>query len=182
MRIGELLFEWNDLEGATRHLLGGIERVLEWVCLGEATSRLLEVTGTHDRLGRLEEVDADAAHGVVPGYIALARVRQAQGDAEGASEALRQGEQVTQNERRVSPLWRNRTKTRVDAWRARLWVMEGDLRAAERWAQEHGLSVEDEFVYSLESELEYATLARLLIAQSKPDEASKLLQRLLEAA
>jgi LuxR family maltose regulon positive regulatory protein len=109
-------------------------------------------------------------------------VRQAQGDAEGASEALRQGEQVAQNERRVSPLWRNRTKIRVDAWRARLWVMKGDLRAAERWAQERGLSVEDEFVYSLESELEYATLARLLIAQSKPEEALKLLQRLLEAA
>jgi len=182
VRTGELLFEWNDLDAAPRHLSKGIELVLEWVGLGEATSRLLEVAEAHDRLGRLAEVDADAAHGVVPGYIALARVRQAQGDAEGASEALRQGEQVTQNERRVSPLWRNRTKTRVDAWRARLWVMEGDLRAAERWAQEHGLSVEDEFVYSLESELEYATLARLLIAQSKPDEASKLLQRLLEAA
>jgi hypothetical protein len=60
--------------------------------------------------------------------------------------------------------------------------MEGDLRAAERWARERGLSVEDEFVYSLESELEYATLARLLIAQGKPEKASKLLQRLLEDA
>jgi LuxR family maltose regulon positive regulatory protein len=98
------------------------------------------------------------------------------------SEAFRKVEQVAQNERRVSPLWRNRTKIRVDAWRARLWVMEGDLRAAERWARERGLSVEDEFVYSLESELEYATLARLLIAQSKPEKASKLLQRLLEDA
>jgi LuxR family transcriptional regulator, maltose regulon positive regulatory protein len=182
VRIGELLFEWNELEAAPRHLLKGVELVLQWAGLGEATSRLLEVAELHDRLGRFEEVDADAAHGVVPGYIALARVRQAQGNAEGASEALRQGEQVAQNERRVSPLWRNRTKTRVDAWRARLWVMEGDLRAAERWAQERGLSVEDEFVYSLESELEYATLGRLLIAQSKPEEASKLLQRLLEAA
>jgi LuxR family maltose regulon positive regulatory protein len=182
VRIGELLFEWNELEAAPRHLLKGVELVLQWAGLGEATSRLLEVAELHDRLGRFEVVDADAAHGVVPGYIALARVRQAQGNAEGASEALRQGEQVAQNERRVSPLWRNRTKTRVDAWRARLWVMEGDLRAAERWAQERGLSVEDEFVYSLESELEYATLGRLLIAQSKPEEASKLLQRLLEAA
>ena len=181
VRIGELLFEWNDLKAATHHLSEGIKLVLEWVGLGEATSRLLEVTETHDRLGRLEEVDADAAHGVVPGYIALARARQAQGDAEGAFETLQMVEQVAQNER-MSPLWRSRTKTWADAWRARLWVVEGELGAAERWARERKLSAQDEIVYSPESEVTYVTLARLLIAQGKHDEVSKLLDRLLEAA
>jgi tetratricopeptide (TPR) repeat protein len=89
VRIGELSFEWDDLEAATAHLSEGIEQALEWVRLGEAASSLLEVSGTHDRLGRLEPVDQDAAHGVDPGYVALARVSQARGDAEGAIRALR---------------------------------------------------------------------------------------------
>jgi LuxR family transcriptional regulator, maltose regulon positive regulatory protein len=79
-------------------------------------------------------------------------------------------------------LWRNRTKTWVGAWRARLWVVEGNLRAAERWVQEKELSAQDELKYSPKSELQYVTLARLLIAQGKHDEVSKLLDRLLEAA
>jgi LuxR family maltose regulon positive regulatory protein len=182
VRIGELLFECNDLEGATRSLSEGIELVLNWAGLGEATNRLLEGTQARDdRFGRLEEVETDAAQGVVPGYIALARVKQAQGDTEGGFEALRTVEQVAHNTR-VSPLWSNRTKIWTEAWRARLWVVEDNLMAAERWAQGRELSAEDEIVYSPESELEYVTLARLLIAQDKHDEVSKLLDRLLEAA
>jgi LuxR family maltose regulon positive regulatory protein len=92
--IGELLFEWNNLEGVTRHLLEGIERALDWSPIGEVTSRLLELTGTQNRPGRLEEVDADTSHSVVTGYITLARVSQAQGGAEGALEALHKVRQV----------------------------------------------------------------------------------------
>jgi LuxR family transcriptional regulator, maltose regulon positive regulatory protein len=61
-------------------------------------------------------------------------------------------------------------------------VIEGDLQAAERWARERGLSADDDLDYSPESELEYATLARLLIAESWHEEASALLERLREAA
>jgi LuxR family maltose regulon positive regulatory protein len=179
VRMGELLFEWNDLEEATRHLLDGIERTLEWVGLGEATSRLLESTETHDRLDRLGEVDADAAHGVVPGYIALARVRLAQGDAQGALDALAEVERVAQNSR-VSPLWRDRTERWKAAWQARLWMAEGDLRAAKRWSQDRDLGATDDPDYS--SELEYITLARLLLAQGKLEEAADLLGRLIDAA
>jgi LuxR family transcriptional regulator, maltose regulon positive regulatory protein len=179
--MGEVLLERNDLQTASRHLVSGVELVLEWLGLGEATSRLLGVTEAHDRLGRLEEVDFEAAQVVVPGYIGLARVRQAQGDAEGGFEALRKVEQVAHNAH-VTPLRRNRSKTWVAAWRARLRVMEGDLGAAERWAKERRLSADDDLDYSPESELEYATLARLLVAQGKHEEASRLLERLLEAA
>jgi LuxR family maltose regulon positive regulatory protein len=179
VRIGELLFEWNDLEEATRHLLDGIQRTLEWVGLGEATSRLLESTETHDRLDRLAEVDADAAHGVVPGYIALARVRLAQGDAQGALDALDKIERVAQNSR-VSPLWRDRTERWGAAWRARLWMAEGNLRAAKRWSQNRDLGATDDPDYA--SELEYITLARLLLAQGKLEAAANLLGRLMDAA
>jgi LuxR family maltose regulon positive regulatory protein len=179
VRIGELLFEWNDLEAAARHVSLGIEHTLEWVGLGEATSRLLEATETHDRPGRLEEADADAAHGVVPGYIALARVRQAQGDAKGALDALDKLERVAQNSR-VSPLWRDRTERWQAAWQARLRIAEGNVRAAGRWAQDRKLKLTDDPDFS--SELEYITLARLLLAQGKHEEAANHLGRLMDAA
>jgi len=49
-------------------------------------------------------------------------------------------------------------------------------------ARRCGLSDEDELEYSPASELAHITLARLLIAEGKHEEASKLLERLLKAA
>jgi hypothetical protein len=60
---------------------------------------------------KLEEVDADTSHSVVTGYITLARVSQAQGDAEGALEALHKVRQVAQSPR-LSPL----RKDQADGW------------------------------------------------------------------
>jgi LuxR family maltose regulon positive regulatory protein len=179
--MGELHFERNDLEAATRHLEEGIERALEWVGLGATTSRLLEDTGARDRLARLEDVDADTALSMVPGYITLARVRQAKGDADGALEALRKVERVAQNSR-ISPLWKGRTEKWGEAWRARLRMARGDVKSASRWARAAGLDATDELVYSHESELEYITLARLLLAQGMHEKAAVLLGRLLKAA
>ena len=175
-KIGELLFEFNDLEAATRHSLLGIELALEWAGLGEEMSTLLEVTESHNRL---EEVESDAAHGVVPGYITLARVRQAQGNTKGALEALRKVEWVAQNSR-LTPLWKDRAERWGAAWQARLWIAEGNPRAANRWAQDRNLKSTDVPDYS--SELEYITLARLLLAQGKCEEVANLLGRLMDAA
>jgi LuxR family transcriptional regulator, maltose regulon positive regulatory protein len=179
MRMGELLYEWDDLQSATRHISEGIERALEWVGLGEAMSRLLHDAGTHDRLGRLDEVDGDAAYGVVPGYIALARVRQAQGDTDGAFGALRNLDAVARSSR-ISPLWKGRAENWGEAWRTRLHIAQGDLRAAARWAQDRGLRSTDDTDFTLE--LDYLTLVRLLLAQGKHGEASDLLGRLMEPA
>jgi len=116
--------------------------------------------------------------------VALARARQAQGDAEGAFEELRKADRIANN-----PHIGNRWKVRVEAWQARLHVARGDLRAASRWAQAREFGTENEFVYSPESELEHTTLARLLIAQHRADalrrnlpEVLRLLERMLAAA
>jgi LuxR family maltose regulon positive regulatory protein len=61
-------------------------------------------------------------------------------------------------------------------------MARGDLRAANRWAQERALSAADDLAYSPESELEYVTLARLLIARGDSEEATDFLERLLGAA
>jgi LuxR family maltose regulon positive regulatory protein len=63
------------------------------------------------------------------------------------------------------------------AWHARLALAQGDLALAARWAQERQLGVADEL--SPPREVEYVTLARVLIAQHQPEVALPLLERLL---
>jgi LuxR family maltose regulon positive regulatory protein len=64
----------------------------------------------------------------------------------------------------------------VPALRARLLLAQGDLGAALRWTQEHGLGSDDEVTYAREAE--YLVLARVLLAQDQPDQAAALLDRL----
>jgi LuxR family maltose regulon positive regulatory protein len=68
----------------------------------------------------------------------------------------------------------------VPAQRARLLLAQGEVAAAARWAHERGLSPEDEPPYP--QEREYLVLARVLLAQDRPAQASALLARLRAAA
>ncbi len=65
------------------------------------------------------------------------------------------------------------------AIRARLWLAQGKLDDARRWAEARGLSAEGKF--DLENEVEYLTLVRLLLAEGRVDEAQRLLARLQSA-
>ena len=111
---------------------------------------------------------------------AWARMKQAQGDRDGALERLEAGERLLY--RHVVP-----EVCPVAALKARVWIAQGKLDEARAWARERGLSPHDELSYLLE--FEHITLARLLIAQHKTDEidgfiqaASGLLEHLLKAA
>jgi len=74
----------------------------------------------------------------------------------------------------------------IATMKARVWIKQGRLGEAQRWAQEQGLSVDDDLNYL--AEFDHVTLARLLMAGHKRedsdsiDEAASLLKRLLEAA
>jgi LuxR family maltose regulon positive regulatory protein len=68
----------------------------------------------------------------------------------------------------------------LSAWQARIWLVQGKLEAASQWAKERELDSDGELSYL--HEIEYITFARILIAQGRLDEATTLLQRLLEAA
>jgi LuxR family transcriptional regulator, maltose regulon positive regulatory protein len=177
--VGELLLERNDLEVAMRHMQEGVESLLKWSGLGDVTSQLLEGTEAHRQARRPEDVsvDLDATGPLFDGYLALTRARQAQGDTQGAFEALRKAESIAPNPH-IGARW----KSQVEAWRASLRLAQGDIKAAARWAQERGLSAEDELCCSPVSEFEHLTLARLLIAQGKHEEPLRLLERLLEDA
>jgi LuxR family maltose regulon positive regulatory protein len=112
--------------------------------------------------------------------VAMARLREAEGDLSGALDLLNDAERVYKGDffPNVRP---------VPAVRARLWVTQGSLAEALAWAREQGLSADDDLSYM--REFEHVTLARVLLAQHTKarDEdalrsATGLLQRLLEAA
>jgi LuxR family maltose regulon positive regulatory protein len=112
--------------------------------------------------------------------VAMARIRQVEGDLDSAVTLLDEAERVFSND--FNPIVRP-----VAATRTRLWVAQGRLGAAVDWAREHGLSVRDDLSYL--REYEHITLARVLLAQHRSDpadhnslvEAMGLLGRLLNA-
>jgi LuxR family transcriptional regulator, maltose regulon positive regulatory protein len=112
---------------------------------------------------------------ILLGYTAMARVRQARGDGPGAIAAMEAFIALARR-RNFAP----QLLAQAAGYLARLRLAQGDLRAAARWAEETDLPVDRELRYPMETE--YLTLARLLIAQGRPAEATALLGRLLEAA
>ncbi len=150
--LSELYLERGDLEAARQYLLRG-------KALGEQAS--------------------------LPGYEYLwcaveAKIKQAQGDLNGALDLLHEAERWYYR----SPIPDVRP---IPAMIARVWAAQGRLAEAQAWVRERGLSVDDDLSYL--SGYEHATLARLLIARYKSvredrsiREAVGLLERLRRAA
>jgi len=108
------------------------------------------------------------------GLAALAWIRQAQGDGPGAREAMREAAEVAPGAEVADLL------NPVPAGRARLLLVQGDAAAAAGWTTERELGADDELRYPREPA--YLLLARVLLAQDLPDDASELLDRLLTSA
>jgi LuxR family maltose regulon positive regulatory protein len=111
---------------------------------------------------------------------AMARIRVAQGDLDGALDLLDQAERLY--DANFSPNVRPIATRKI-----RVWVAQGRLGEAFRWAREQGLSVENELSYL--HEFDHITLARVLLARYQSDRADRsilevmgLLERLLKAA
>jgi LuxR family maltose regulon positive regulatory protein len=150
--ISELLRERNDLDGARRHLAMARE-------LGDPAG--------------------------MPQFpyrwrLAMARIREAEGDRTGALELLDEAER-----RYVSDFFPDVRP--ISAIRARVWVAQGRLSEAIGWAHERGLSVEDELSYL--REFEHLTLVQICLAHPSAGpagwsvgDAAGLLERLLRAA
>jgi len=150
--LGELCVERGDLEAAARHLL--------------TSQKLGEQTTLTDWPYRL--------------CVSQARLKEAQGDLDGALALLDEAERVYVR----GPLPEVRP---VAALKAGVRLKQGRLAEAQGWAREQGLSVDDDIRYT--REFEHITLARVLIAAGKSDraacsldEATRLLERLLQAA
>ncbi len=154
MQVGmsELFREHNDLEAALRHLQIGTE-------LGE---------------------HAGLPQNAYRSRVALARIRQVEGDLASAEDLLDEAERVYTGD--YSPDVRP-----VAAVRARLYLAQGRVGDALAWARERHIWATDTLTYL--HEFEHITLARILLAQHtteraegpKPD-ATELLERLLAEA
>ena len=154
MHVGmsEVYRERDDLHAATQHLLRSQE-------LGEHT-------GLPQNRYRWR--------------VAMARVRQAEGNLPGALDLLNEAERLYRGDffPNVRP---------VPALRARVWIAQGRLGEALGWAREQDLSVDDDLSYL--REFEHITLARMLLARHQDEraehslhQATRLLERLLLAA
>ena len=141
-----MLREWNDLDGAARHLREGL---------------------------RLAERGGDFVF-LRDGYLAHARLEWARGNLARALAFVQKAEQVV---RRHQCGWE---LALVEAWRARLWLAQGDLAAASQWAQAYGLRVGDELCFL--HEFGHLTRARVCLARGDLDGAGQLLDRLLPLA
>jgi LuxR family maltose regulon positive regulatory protein len=150
---GETLAELNDLDDALRHAKKGIE-------LLKVGGTLLQVTWS---------------------YLCLVRILFSRGDLTSAEEIIYKIENIA----RKSPVppW---ITAQLEVWQARLWLAQDKLEAASLWVGESGLYADGEPTDLQEIDhvglIEYLTLARILIAQEQMDEASGLLQRLLNPA
>jgi LuxR family maltose regulon positive regulatory protein len=150
--MSQIACERGDLDAATQHLLRSDE-------LGEHT-------GLPQNPYRRR--------------VAMARIREAQGDLGGALRLLDQAQRVYMGD--FSPNVRP-----VPAFRARLLAAQGQVGDALSWVREQGLSSDDDLSYL--REYEHITLARVLLSQYTVDRsegsihtAARLLERLLTAA
>jgi len=142
--LGNLFYEWNDLEKSENHFNAGIELANRW----------------------------KHAESLLNSFLGLARLKQANGDTPGAF-ALIQDLKVILEElgaKMLLPI--------VDAFRARMWVHEGQFTEVRRWAEASRLTVDGELSYLQEND--YITFARLLIAQKNYGDAESLIARLLD--
>ncbi|MBN1313005.1 MAG: AAA family ATPase [Anaerolineae bacterium] len=148
--MGELWREWNDLETAKEHLEKGIDLVKGWTEI-----RTFE------------------------GFLSLSRIRQAQGDAEGALSALREAQQVAKLSRYTEV-----DDLAVELSLANLWVAQGNLEAVMRWVKERGVDTDsgpadvqrrgDSLTLHMRK-YEHLVLARLWIAKDRPGKALALM-------
>lgn len=154
------------LPAASAAHVGMGELLREWNQLDAATRHLEEGIELGEKGGNVDVV--------IDGYVVLARTRYALGDEAGATDMLQGAKRLAQQHSMDASV------ALVEAWQARLCVWQGNRWAAAHWLEEYGLSIEDELGYP--REFEHITLARVLIALDRYDEAIELSERLSRAA
>ncbi len=156
--LADLLYEWNDLEPAQRHANLAIELGQSWWVRDE----------------------------MIKSYVLLARVEQALGNDAAARNALKQAEELTDEHYAFYLV------AQVGLPCIRQWLSDGFLQPAIRWGEKELQTLN--FGPALPMPLDWpgsdlsfaqsyllATLARLLLAQEKPELALRVLDSLLPA-
>jgi LuxR family maltose regulon positive regulatory protein len=104
------------------------------------------------------------------GLVTLAWIRQAMGETDGALETMNEADD-TESSTDIASL-----ANPAPAERARLLLLQGRAGEAAKWAEERGLTEQDEVSYSRERD--YLVLARVLLATDDSHRALGILERL----
>jgi LuxR family maltose regulon positive regulatory protein len=203
-RLGEALAIYQEamqfVDEQDDAVFAGIERI----GMGDLLREQNDLTAASRYLQeglRLAELGGDFVF-LRDGYIAHARLEQTLGNLDEALAFIGKAAKVVRQHRST---WETAL---VEAWRARLWLAQGNLVAAGRWAQTCGLAANprpEPATSSVETassrrvaglderltvddaldflhEFGHLTLARVLLAQGNPGQAERLLDRLLHCA
>ena len=146
--LGEVFYQWNELEQAEQALLEAIRLAKAW-----GDPRTLSY-----------------AHAI------LAHVRHAQGQHEGTLHLLDQAELIAQ-QHHITQLM-----TTIPASRAWLFLKQGDLEAASRWAGAWAQQWRAAPSYSRDVEFASLILARVFLALDQFEKAHTLLAHMLSVA
>jgi LuxR family maltose regulon positive regulatory protein len=144
---------------------------------GEVLAELNDLDGANEKAKKGVELTEAGKDVAMVGWsnLCLVRVLFSRGDLVDAEEVIQKVEKIASEH--DMPIW---IPVQMSAWQIRLWLEQDKLITATRWVEERGLDIDGDLSYLYE--LEYLALARTLIVQEEYQEASRLLQRLLEAA
>jgi LuxR family maltose regulon positive regulatory protein len=145
--LGTVLYEWNELDDAARHSQKGIDLGGEW-----------------------------AEIGVIDGYIVLAHIEQARGDAARATQLMQEAQRLA-----ARSAYTDLDDVVVATHHVRLAIAQGDSETTSRWIEERSLEQNPPPNYHF-YELEYLTLARVHLALGAAHEAACILEGLLAEA
>lgn len=106
-------------------------------------------------------------------YFCLLKILAAKHDFSGVEESIQKIERIEQ----ISdvPSWATHL---IEAWKARIWQMNGNIDRVLKWVEERDLTLDDDLTPIRETE--YIMFARILIAQGRLNDAIGLLERLSE--
>ncbi len=144
---------------------------------GEVLAEINDLDGALDLVEKGMKLAESGGDVVMLGWscLCLTRVLFSKGDMVGAEEIVQKMNNVGRES--IVPIWIMNLNA---AWQSRIWLAQDKLEAAAQWVRERGLELDKEPSYV--GGLEYIAFARILIAQGRWDETTKLLQRMLEAA
>jgi LuxR family maltose regulon positive regulatory protein len=162
----------GDQIGVTTGLLAGLPRiglaevVYEWNDLSRARQLVDEGLALVTQSGRMDVL--------LVGLLTRARIQQAQSKTAMASATMDEAIRVAED------TGVPRLIAFAAGQQADLWLRQGNIHAAARWAQASGLDVTDELTFLREPE--YLALARMLLAIGAVADAQFLLARLHDRA
>ena len=119
----------------------------------------------------------DKADDLILAYITLAQIYLTQANNREATEVVEKAFHLVQTRGVFSE-----ARHAVECVRVRLWLSQGDLRAANRWVASQNERFSSDDISKFENELIYFSIARVKIATNKPNQAIGLLLHLEENA